>query len=73
MVEQPNRMHILVDSGAYAHVCPAQVAVNEPIEEMPERTAISADGRPIRVLGARRVRFRLANGIRPEKKFRVTN
>eukprot|EP00972_Heterocapsa_arctica_P086345 12727246-Heterocapsa_arctica.AAC.1 len=70
MVVQRNRMHILVDSGAYAHVCPAQFAATEPIEELPERTAISADGRPIRMLGARQVRYRLADGAHLIKGFR---
>ena len=71
-VIKPDITYVLVDSGAYAHVCPVKFAPLEPLEPLMEKVAISADGRPIKVSGKRTVRFTLSDGALMQKVFRVT-
>eukprot|EP00972_Heterocapsa_arctica_P106934 15752109-Heterocapsa_arctica.AAC.1 len=45
---------VLVDSGAYAHVCPKAFANDTPMRKSTSgREALTADGRPLRRWGER--------------------
>eukprot|EP00972_Heterocapsa_arctica_P012202 1789700-Heterocapsa_arctica.AAC.1 len=54
---------VLIDSGAYTHVCPRSFAPASPLQQVQEvRPALSADGRPLRKWGTRDVILELEDG-----------
>ena len=62
-VEMRSRFTLLVDSGAFAHVCPVSFATNCPIRPPTRQLNVrTASGQKIKHLGTRRVTFRDAEG-----------
>lgn len=75
VLEVNTEMHmLLVDSGAYAHVCPASFAAYAPTEQLQGlSTAMAADGRSLPVLGQKTVDMRLPTGQPVRVRFQVMN
>ena len=69
----PSQVELMVDSGSYRHVAPLWFAAETKLE--PEGDArglpVTADGRALRALGQRRVRYRLSTGEAVESNFLV--
>ena len=70
-----SQLELMVDSGSYRHVAPPRFAAETKLE--PEGDAgglpVTADGRTLRVLGRRRVRYRLSTGEAVESDFLVVD
>ena len=65
---------LLVDSGAYTHVCPPTFAGQSPIVQgRGAMAALAADGRGLLVQGEKRVEFFLQDGQPIEVAFKVMN
>ena len=70
--EQPSQEMLLIDSGAYAHVCPPTFAGHSPIVQgRGAMAAMAADGRGLQVQGEKRVEFFFQNGQPIEVAFKV--
>ena len=63
--------YVMVDSGAYDHVCPMQFAMHFGTEESSSLGAVGADGTPLMHYGVRRVWAMLENGREVEIRFQV--
>eukprot|EP00972_Heterocapsa_arctica_P039519 5820991-Heterocapsa_arctica.AAC.1 len=65
---------VLIDSGAFAHVCPLSFAPASPLQLVREsQPALSADGRPLRKWGKRNVVLELDDGETLRATFLVMN
>ena len=65
---------LLVDSGAYAHVCPTDFAKHVPLEENPGATvAMAADGRGMEMYGKKEVGLALEDGRPARVVFQAMN
>ena len=63
---------LMVDSGAYLHVCPVDFALSSGLMSMGQSVgAVSASGRPLKVYGRRAARCRTAEGVEMEITFHV--
>ena len=72
--EQLSQEMILIDTGAYTHVCPPTFAGHSPIAQgRGAMAAMAADGRGLQVQGEKRVEFFLQNGQPIEVAFEVMN
>eukprot|EP00972_Heterocapsa_arctica_P000424 60427-Heterocapsa_arctica.AAC.1 len=61
---------VLVDSGAYTHVCPKSFACSLPMRRSTnEREALTADGRPLQRYGDRDVTLVLEEGAMLDATF----
>eukprot|EP00972_Heterocapsa_arctica_P112120 16430014-Heterocapsa_arctica.AAC.1 len=67
-------MMVLIDSGAYTHVCPGNSAQAIPIRQATEiQPALSADGRPLQKWGTRDVVLELEDGETLKATYQVMN
>jgi hypothetical protein len=65
---------LLVDSGAYAHVCPPEFAAGTPlVKTQGTETAMAADGRGMKMYGQKEVRLTLDDGRPARVVFQVMN
>ena len=72
--ESGSRAMLLVDSGAYAHVCPTDFARHVPVEESQGTTiAMAADGRGMEMYGKKEVGLMLEDGRPARVVFQVMN